>query len=73
MDKVQRSINSDISEYVAKQRSVVLVIALVGKNLADEWWNSPNRAFDMRTPAGMWIEDYHRVYNYLMTHADPPY
>ena len=58
-----------IDENLAKQRSHVLVIALVGKDLADDWWNSPNRAFDMRTPAGMWIDDYMIVYNYLMHHG----
>jgi len=60
---------SDSFEHIAKKRSVALVIALVGKDLADDWWNTPNRAFDMRTPAGMWIEDYQRVYNYLMHHG----
>lgn len=56
-------------EHMLKQRSVALVQALVGEDLADAWWNSPNKAFDMRTPAGMWIEDYRRVHNYLMHHA----
>ena len=57
------------SEFIAKQRSNALVIALVGKAASDFWWNSPNRAFDMRTPIDMWDEDYKRVYNYLMHHA----
>ena len=56
-------------EHITKQRSNALVIALVRKDMSDGWWNSPNKAFDGRTPAGMWIEDYQRVYNYLMHHA----
>lgn len=58
-----------MNEHIAKQRSNALVIAMVGKAAADVWWSSPNLAFDMRTPAGMWIEDYERVYEYLMFHA----
>lgn len=59
-----------ISEYVAKQRTQVLLIALLGPKLVDTWWSSPNKAFDMRTPAGMWVEDYTKVYNYVMHNAD---
>jgi hypothetical protein len=57
---------NDKKEYVLKQRSVALVIAMVGKDRADLWWDTPNKAFDDRTPAGMWIEDYQKVYMYLM-------
>jgi hypothetical protein len=58
------------SEHLAKKRSIAIVTALVGKDMADRWWNSPNKAFNMRTPAGMWIEDYHMVYDYLLRMAD---
>lgn len=58
-----------INEHIAKQRSIVLVIALVGGELADKWWTTPNKAFDNRSPASMWIEDYHKVYEYLMRAA----
>lgn len=58
-----------INEHIAKQRSIVLVIAMVGGELADKWWSSPNKAFDMRTPAGVWLEDYYKVYEYLMKAA----
>lgn len=53
-------------EHQYKQRSIALVIAMVGKDLADRWWESPNKAFDGRTPAGQWIVDYESVYKYLM-------
>lgn len=58
-----------ISENIAKQRSQWLITAMLGKDLVDLWWNTPNKAFDMRTPAGMWVEDYAKVYNYLMSMA----
>ena len=56
-------------EHICKKRSVALVIGLVGSDLADDWWNSPNKAFNSRTPAGMWLEDFRQVHNYLMHHA----
>lgn len=59
-----------ISENTAKQRSQWLLTAMLGKDFVDLWWNTPNKAFDMRTPAGMWIEDYAKVYNYLMRSAE---
>ncbi len=59
-----------MNEHVMKQRSVVLVIAMVGKDLADKWWSSPNKAFNGMTPAGQWIKDHESVYNYLMQHNE---
>ena len=59
----------NVTENVAKQGSIALVIALVGKDLAEDWWNRPNRAFDMKTPAEIWLDDHMRVYNYLMHHG----
>ena len=56
-----------------KQRSNALLIALVGENLVDAWWNSKNKAFDNRTPAGQWIEDPESVYDYLMNHSGGDY
>ena len=56
-------------EHICKQRSDSLVIALVGENSADAWWNSANKAFDGKTPADMWLTDFRQVHNYLMHHA----
>ena len=55
-----------ISEYVAKQRSNALLTVMIGKDLVEHWWDSPNKAFDLKTPAAVWVEDYHKVYDYLM-------
>ena len=46
-----------------KAKCEALVIALVGKEHALGWWNSPNRAFDNQTPLET---DISRVYEYLL-------
>jgi hypothetical protein len=58
-----------MDEHQMKQRSVALAIALFGKEAADKWWNTPNRTFEGRTPAGVWLEKPEDVYNYLMRFA----
>ncbi len=55
---------------IMRKRSEVLVIALVGKNLSNKWWNSQNKAFNMMTPEDKWKEDPNVVYSYLMGHAE---
>lgn len=52
-----------------KRRSDVLLTALVGKELVEKWWESGNKAFDLKTPYEQWQIDPTVVYNYLMTHA----
>ncbi len=50
-----------------KQSLDVLLIAMLGnKELADRWWYSPNRAFDMQRPIDV---DVRVVRRYLMNHA----
>jgi hypothetical protein len=61
--------NYSVSESVALDRSRALVIALVGKNASEDWWQSPNRAFDMQKPIDQWQHDWHAVYDYLMHHG----
>ena len=46
-----------------------LVASMVGPNLVDSWWISPNQAFDGRTPEAQWVAGSDRVINYLMHHA----
>jgi hypothetical protein len=46
-----------------------LVASMVGPNLVESWWASPNRAFDDRTPEAQWAQGSDRVVNYLMHHA----
>jgi len=46
-----------------------LVASMVGPNMVDSWWTSPNKAFDDRTPEAQWQLGSDRVVNYLMHHA----
>jgi hypothetical protein len=51
---------------IMKKRCDVLLIALVGKDLAPKWWDSRNKAFDDKTPSEQWEIDPQSVYDYLM-------
>lgn len=58
-----------VTETFARAWSTALVMSMVGENMADEWWKSPNKAFDMQTPDQVWVQDYERIFNYLMDAA----
>lgn len=62
-----------MSDSILKQKSIALVIAMVGKEAASLWWSSKNKAFDMKTPTEAWLEEPERVYRYLMNHASGDY
>ena len=53
---------------VMRGRSEALVVALVGKDMAQKWWNGMNRAFG-QTPEEQWKKDPEVVYNYLMKYS----
>lgn len=55
---------------VLRARSQALVVALVGKNLAQSWWTSPNKAFEGQTPLEQFEKNPERVYSYLMNFAE---
>jgi len=42
---------------------------MVGDASADWWWNSNNKAFELRTPNQQWVLDWQPVYTYLMGRA----
>jgi len=71
-DDVNRMIERLTNLSVMRQRSEALVIALVGKDAAEKWWNSHNKAFD-KTPHEQWFDDPHQVYEYLMNHGAGEY
>ena len=50
---------------MVRQRSEALVISLFGKELADKWWTTYNKAFK-HTPEAQWELEYRVVYHYLM-------
>ena len=55
-----------LEKYAMKGRCDALVIAMVGAELAKDWWNSPNKAFNGQTPKEAPLEV---VYSYLMGYA----
>ena len=52
-----------------KKKCDLLLQAMVGPNLVNKWWQSPNKAFDMKTAQEQFDIDPEVVYNYLMGHA----
>lgn len=56
-----------------KLRCDDLLTALVGKNLVDDWWNRPNKGFDLQTPITVFEQNPERVYNYLMRFSGGDY
>ncbi len=46
-----------------------LVASMVGPNMVEAWWTSPNQAFDGLTPEAQWSKGSDAVVNYLMHHA----
>ena len=50
-----------------------MLFPLLGRvELVEDWWHSPNKAFNMQTPAGVYWsgeEGRHKVYNYVAGHA----
>lgn len=56
-------------EEIMLARCKVLVIAMLGKELAVNWWTSRNKAFDMQTPEEVWKTEPDKVYSYLMGEA----
>lgn len=55
-----------INERINKENCDMILEAIVGPNAIDFWWNSSNRAFDMKSPKEMFLEDQQRVYRYLL-------
>lgn len=54
---------------ILRKRSEVLIVALVGSELAETWWDSENKAFDMQTPRQLFEQNPEKVYSYCLGHA----
>lgn len=53
-----------------KSRLNPIVEGLVGTELCDKWWQSPNKAFDNKTPQQILeTSDFYKVKHYLLWHA----
>ena len=59
-----------ISPENMRARSEALVIAMVGKEMADKWWTGSNKAFGGDTPEQIYSVAPSAVYAYLMKCAD---
>lgn len=55
---------------ILRKRCDALLTALMGKNLVDNWWKSPNKAFCGDTPEVIFSVAPRTVYNYLMKYYD---
>jgi hypothetical protein len=54
---------------ILKQRCDCLLTAMLGKDNVEGWWQSKNKAFDMKTAQEQFDIEPEVVYNYLMGHA----
>ena len=66
MQEAAKLSTQKVEETNIKQRCDVLVIALVGKDMSQKWWDSPNKAFGYKEPIHT---DINEVYDYLMFHS----
>ena len=62
--------SSDYSLSRRKAQCDALLLALVGPNLLEKWWLSPNLAFNSHTPEEIFKQDPDVIYNYLMRMAE---
>lgn len=56
-------------DYETLFKCLNLLEALVGPKLMVQWWESPNRAFEGRTPLEQFKRDPHSVLAYLNIHT----
>jgi hypothetical protein len=55
-----------------KIRCDVLLVSMLASNeeLAERWWHSPNKHWDLRKPSVVFMDNPWEVYEYLLQHAD---
>lgn len=53
-----------------KEKSDLILRALVGEKAMDAWWNSPNKAFGMQKPIDVSATE---VFNYLLDQMEAPH
>lgn len=57
---------NQVGELKVREHCNMLLEAMVGKDLAPQWWDSPNRAFDGRKPRDTELS---LVHSYLLNNA----
>lgn len=55
-----------MNEELMRKRCDALITAMVGKDLVEQWWNGPNKAFGGDTPEQIYSVAPSIVYAYLM-------
>lgn len=53
-----------------RRRCESMILSMVGAEMAPDWWNSRNYAFDGSTPNEMFDKNPERVYSYIIGHVD---
>jgi hypothetical protein len=51
----------------------ILMALLGGRSLVNRWWNNPNKAFDMKTPFNVYIDDPEKVGEYVLDQLESPH
>lgn len=64
------NMNNDDVITVMRRRCESMILSMVGAELAPDWWNRKNYAFDGVTPNEMFEQDPERVYRYICGHVD---
>lgn len=55
---------------IMRNRCEVMILSMVGKDYTNVWWNSPNKAFQGKTPNEVFETDPERVYDYVIGHIN---
>jgi hypothetical protein len=51
-----------------------ILMALLGsRSLVNRWWNIPNKAFGMKTPKDVYIDDPEKVSQYVLNQLEAPH
>ncbi len=53
-----------------RRRCESMILSMVGAEMAPDWWNSKNHAFDGSAPNEIFEQDPERVYQYIIGHID---
>ena len=55
---------------IMRNRCEIMILSMVGKDYTNIWWNSPNKAFQGKTPNEMFDTDPEQVYDYIIGHIN---
>ena len=69
VDRLKQAIDNATDDQLTYETCKALALQLTGPELEHNWWNSPNAAFDNRTPEQMVLIEPQRVRNYLLQHT----